>query len=81
MLNLASLLEDSATRWPTRDAVVCGDTRLSYADLDAATNQIANLLVTAGIRPGDRVALSCINIPQFPIVYYGILRQAPSSSR
>jgi long-chain acyl-CoA synthetase len=74
MLNLASLLEDSATRWPTRDAVVCGDIRLNYADLDAATNRIANLLVTAGIRPGDRVALSCTNIPQFPIVYYGILK-------
>jgi len=74
VLNLASLLEDSATRWPTRDAVVCGDTRLNYADLDAATNRVANLLVTAGIQPGDRVALSCTNIPQFPIIYYGILK-------
>jgi long-chain acyl-CoA synthetase len=74
MLNLASLLEDSAARWPTRDAVVCDDTRLSYAEVDAATNRVANLLVAAGIRPGDRIALSCVNIPQFPIVYYGILK-------
>jgi len=57
-----------------REAVVCGDTRLNYADLDAATNRVANLLVTAGIQPGDRVALSCTNIPQFPIIYYGILK-------
>ncbi|HEX3782592.1 MAG TPA: long-chain fatty acid--CoA ligase [Pseudonocardiaceae bacterium] len=74
MLNLASLLEDSAGRWPTRDALVCDDTRLTYAEVDAATNRIANLLVEAGIRPGDRIALSCINIPQFPIIYYGILK-------
>ncbi|MGW8400924.1 AMP-binding protein [Streptomyces lydicus] len=27
-----------------------------------------------GIRPGDRVALSCPNLPHFPVVYYGILK-------
>lgn len=38
MLNLASVLEDSAARLPARDAVVLGDTRLSYAEVDAAAN-------------------------------------------
>jgi long-chain acyl-CoA synthetase len=74
MLNLAVLLEDPARRHPTREAVVCGDTRLSYAAVDAAANQVANLLVGRGIKPGDRVALSSPNIPWFPIVYYGILK-------
>lgn len=74
MLNLAMLLEDSAQRLPDRDAVVLGDTRLSYAALDAAANQVANLLLSSGVRPGDRVALSCVNVPQFPIVYFGILK-------
>ena len=27
-----------------------------------------------GHRPGDRVALSCPNLPYFPVVYYGILK-------
>ena len=27
-----------------------------------------------GIQPGDKVALSCPNLPYFPIVYYGILK-------
>ena len=74
MLNLASLLEDSARNYPTRDAVVLGDTRLGYAQVDGAANQVANLLVTRGIQPGDKVALSCPNLPYFPIVYYGILK-------
>src|SRR5262245_42289095 len=74
MLNLAMMLDDSALRWPDRDAVVLGDTRLSYAEVNAAANQVANLLVERGIGPGDRVALSCPNIPYFPIVYYGILK-------
>ncbi|WP_109507791.1 long-chain-fatty-acid--CoA ligase [Nocardioides speluncae] len=74
MPNLSSLLEDSASKYPTRDAVVLGDTRLNYAQLSGAANQVANLLVDSGIRPGDKVALSCPNLPYFPIVYYGILK-------
>jgi long-chain acyl-CoA synthetase len=74
VLNLSVFLEDSARRYPDRDAVVLGDSRLSYRQLDAAANQVANLLVSSGIRPGDRVALTCPNLPYFPIVYYGILK-------
>jgi long-chain acyl-CoA synthetase len=73
-LNLATLLEDSARRHPGRDAVVLGDTRLTYAQVDAAANQVANLLASLGIGRGDSVALSCPNVPYFPIVYYGILK-------
>ena len=74
MLNLSVLLEDSARKHPTRDAVVLGDIRLTYAQVDAAANQVANLLVSRGIRPGDKVALTCPNVPYFPIIYYGILK-------
>jgi long-chain acyl-CoA synthetase len=74
MLNLSILLEDSARHHPERAAVVLGDQRLTYAQVDAAANQVANMLVARGIRPGDKVALSCPNLPYFPIVYYGILK-------
>ncbi|MBA2457163.1 MAG: long-chain fatty acid--CoA ligase [Nocardioidaceae bacterium] len=74
MLNLAMVLEDSARRVPDRDAVVLGETRLSYAAVDAAANQVANLLVSLGIAAGDKVALTCPNLPYFPIVYYGVLK-------
>ncbi|MFC7531121.1 long-chain fatty acid--CoA ligase [Actinoplanes sp. GCM10030250] len=74
MLNLSVLLEDSARHHPERDAVVLGPRRLTYAQVNAAANQVANLLVSRGIRPGDKVALSCPNLPYFPVVYYGILK-------
>ncbi|GAA4842128.1 AMP-binding protein [Saccharopolyspora rosea] len=74
MLNLSMLLEDSARKYPDREAVVLGPTRLTYSQVNAAANQVANLLVERGIRPGDRVALSCPNLPHFPVVYYGILK-------
>jgi long-chain acyl-CoA synthetase len=74
MANLSSLLEESAQTYPDREAVVLGDTRLTYAQVNGAANQVANLLVSRGIQPGDKVALSCPNLPYFPIVYYGILK-------
>ncbi|MGL5811050.1 MAG: long-chain-fatty-acid--CoA ligase [Nocardioides sp.] len=74
MLNLSFFLEESARKYPDRDAVVLGATRLTYAQVDGAANQVANLLVSRGIGPGDKVALSCLNLPYFPIVYYGILK-------
>src|SRR5947209_4596846 len=74
MLNLAILLEDSAREVPGRTAIVFGETTLSYAQVNAAANQIANGLVQAGIKKGDTVALSCPNLAYFPLVYYGILK-------
>ena len=43
MLNLSVFLEDSARRVPDRDALVLGETRLTYAQVDAMANQVANL--------------------------------------
>ncbi|MEN8706848.1 MAG: long-chain fatty acid--CoA ligase [Nocardioides marinisabuli] len=72
--NLATLLESTAGEFGDRDAIIFGDTRLSYAQVDGAANQVANLLATRGVQPGDKVALSCPNLPYFSIVYYGILK-------
>ncbi|MCW2826221.1 MAG: long-chain-fatty-acid--CoA ligase, partial [Aeromicrobium sp.] len=74
MTNLAGLLEDSVDKFADRTAIVFGDTRLTYAQVDGAANQVANLLVERGIEPGDKVALSSPNLPYFTIIYYGILK-------
>jgi long-chain acyl-CoA synthetase len=82
MFNLSVLVEDTARRRPDRDAVVLGDARVNYKTLNTKANQVANLLVSRGIEPGDKVPLSCPNLPQFPTVYYAILkdwRSRPSS--
>lgn len=74
MLNLSVLLEDSARRFPTKDAFVFGDTHLNYAQTNGAANQIANGLKAMGIQAGDKIALSCLNLPYFPMIYFGILK-------
>jgi len=74
MLNLVTLLEDSAREYPDKTAVVCGDTRLTFRELNETACRVANGLVAAGIQAGDKVALTCANSSYFPMAYYGILK-------
>lgn len=74
MLNLAALLEDSSRNCPSRTALILGADSYTYAEVDRRANEIANLLVSRGVEPGERVALSCPNTPEFVFVYYGILK-------
>jgi long-chain acyl-CoA synthetase len=74
MLNLSVILEDSAKRYPSKAAFTFMDTPITYAALNAAANKVANGLTSKGIKPGDKVALSCPNVPAFPVLYYGIIK-------
>ncbi|WP_298487689.1 long-chain fatty acid--CoA ligase [uncultured Maribacter sp.] len=74
MLNVSVILEDSAKRHSSKEAFINNDFHLSFLDLNNAANKIANGLKRVGIKKGDKVALSCINTPQFPMVYFGILK-------
>jgi long-chain acyl-CoA synthetase len=73
-LNLAVILEDSTHKNPDKVAIILDDTKITYAQLNAAANQVANALEDAGLKPGDRVGMMLPNIPQFPIIYFGILK-------
>jgi len=73
-VNLAANLTRTAERFPDRPAVRLDQTMLTYADLAAATARVAGLLRERGVRPGDRVAVMLPNVPEFAVVYYGVLR-------
>jgi long-chain acyl-CoA synthetase len=73
-LNLASIVSHHARLAPRKEAIVWGDVRLTYGEIDGLSNRVANALVEMGIGHGDKVALCCPNLPFFPIVYYGIMK-------
>jgi amino acid adenylation domain-containing protein len=56
--HLAEYLEESASRYPDRPAVIdpAGQS-LTYADLNRHANALAAFLVAHGVRPGDRVGI------------------------
>jgi long-chain acyl-CoA synthetase len=72
-VNLATNLLHAADRHADRPAIRLDDTVLSYADLADRSARCAALLHQAGVRPGDRVAVMLPNVPEFAVVYYGVL--------
>ncbi|MGY5007002.1 long-chain-fatty-acid--CoA ligase [Streptomyces sp. 900105755] len=73
-MNLAHHVPDSAGTHPDHPALRLGDTTVSYRALDRDSARMAGLLQHRGVRPGDRVALMLPNVPEFAVVYYGVLR-------
>ncbi len=72
-MNLAeNLIRTTAVR-PDRAAVKLDDIEVSYAALQSGASRVAGWLRSLGVEPGDRVALNMPNLPQFPVIYYGIL--------
>lgn len=59
--NHADLFEGVADAIGDRVAVVCGDSRLTYAELDALANRLAHHLESAGVGPGRHVAIQLYN--------------------
>jgi acyl-CoA synthetase (AMP-forming)/AMP-acid ligase II len=55
-MNIAGLLSHHARYRPDRPAVVCGDVRLTFRELEARVNRTANGLLSLGLGPGDKVA-------------------------
>jgi fatty-acyl-CoA synthase len=55
--NLADLFEVVADAAPDRRALVAGDVRLTYAELDQRASRLAHHLMARGIRPGDWVGI------------------------
>ena len=52
-------------------ALICGEARLSYAELDALVGEAAGGLRTLGVERGDRVAMVIGNSIEFVVVLYG----------
>ncbi|MEJ2866794.1 AMP-binding protein [Actinomycetospora sp. OC33-EN08] len=69
-INVGDALTRSAFARPGQLAVVDGDRRLTYAELDAWVNRLAHGLVDRGYAVGDALALAAGNSAEFLAVYY-----------
>jgi len=72
--NLALDLREAAQMYPDRPAVRLDETVLTFSQLDDLTARAAGWLRERGLRPGDPVGIMTPNVPQFPVLYYGVLR-------
>ena len=81
---LYQLVTDSAQQFPNNIAVrfvlkylplgLVIQSKMTYRELDEATNRFANALQALGVKKGDRIAIMLPNMPQQVISFFGALK-------
>jgi acyl-CoA synthetase (AMP-forming)/AMP-acid ligase II len=69
-MNTSEFLTISAAVVPDREALVCGDQRVTYAAMAEQVNRLANALQSRGVQQGTKVAVMAMNSPQYIETYY-----------
>lgn len=72
MLN--QMLNRTVSSYPQRDAIVCGETRITYHELGNQVLNCARGLNNLGVGETDCVALILPNCPEFIISFYAVSR-------
>ncbi|MGK9269330.1 amino acid adenylation domain-containing protein [Bacillus inaquosorum] len=72
--NIVSLFEKKAAEHPEHLAVVCGDSQLTYRDLNEKAERTAAMLIKQGVRTGDIVGLMLDRSPDMIIGILSILK-------
>jgi long-chain acyl-CoA synthetase len=71
---MPAVLEETARKYPDVTALIFKDAKLSFREYNESVDCFAVALQKLGVKKGDRVAIHLLNIPQFPIAYYAVLR-------
>ena len=72
---LAEVLKRRAAEHPDRDYLKFADAPwVSYGEINARSNRIANALIARGVQPGESVSVMLPNCEEFIPVWFGILK-------
>ncbi|MDZ7927161.1 MAG: (2,3-dihydroxybenzoyl)adenylate synthase [Agrobacterium sp.] len=71
---LSDILTRQVERQPDAVALICGDRRFTYADLDRQSSNLAGHLAAAGIGRGDTALVQLPNIAEFYLVFFALMK-------
>lgn len=71
---LHELFATQVRRTPHATAVVCGDVRLTYAELDAKANRLAHLLQDRGVEPESGVGVCMERTEETVVAFLAVLK-------
>ncbi len=73
-MQVEHFLERSAARCPEKTALICGERRLTYREIDDESTRLAALLQAHGVGRGDRVAIALDNSVEAVVAVFGALK-------
>jgi len=71
-LLLGELMARNSRKFPNKEAVIFGETRLTWKEFNARMNRLAHAFMGMGIRKGDKVAFLMFNCNQYLECYYAL---------
>ncbi|OPY78732.1 MAG: Long-chain-fatty-acid--CoA ligase [Syntrophorhabdus sp. PtaU1.Bin058] len=72
-MTIPDYLEKNARHYPTKTAIIVpGDRSCTFIELKERSYRLANGLMAAGLKKGDRVAILAENCFEYPEMYFGI---------
>ena len=71
-MNVGSLLFTNAVRFPQKIALIEGERKVSYSELNRRVNKLANKLLALGVRKGDKASLCLNNSIEFAEIYFAL---------
>ncbi|MBU0970500.1 MAG: AMP-binding protein [Proteobacteria bacterium] len=69
---LHAYLRFQANKIPDKPAIIFYGRKITYGELDLASDRFAAYLLSKGIKRGDRVGVFLLNCPQYAIAHFGI---------
>lgn len=72
--NIGLYVHQVALKHPKQKAIIQGDKKLTYEDLDNRINSLANYLKAIGISRGDHIAVLLYNCPEYLEIYNACYR-------
>ena len=72
--NFADMIEMVAEAVPEREALVCGDQRVTYAEMDERATRLANYLKAQGVGAGEHVGLYLYNCVEYLEAMYACFK-------
>ncbi len=73
-LNIADLAEHAIDAVPDRVAFICGDEKITFAELEEKANRFAHYLLDHGVKKDDKVGLYCRNRIEIVIAMLGTIK-------
>ncbi|WP_396930072.1 acyl-CoA synthetase [Mycolicibacterium sp.] len=73
-LNIADLAEHAIDAVPDRVAFICGEDKITFAELEEKANRFAHYLLDHGVKKDDKVGLYCRNRIEIVIAMLGTIK-------
>ena len=73
-MNISDIIKRPVQNTPDKTAIIFGERRITYAQLDALITRTADGLLKTGLKPGDVLSIFLPSLPELIISYLGTAR-------